>query len=130
MISIDINHPDIEEFIDVKTDLSKVNYANISVRINNSFMKAVENDEDYILSWPCSEVDFNYETDAPYNELQSATSIQGTQVYYKRVKAKKIFEKLAKNNWDYAEPGIIYWDRVESYNLLNNTNVHYAGVNP
>ena len=102
MISLDINHPDIEEFVDCKTDLSRVNFANISVRMNDEFMKAVENDKDYILRWPCTEHDtFNYEINAPYNELKSTVSIQGNRVYYKRIKAKKLFNKLVKNNWNF-----------------------------
>lgn len=124
MLSLDINHPDIEEFIDCKTDLKKVNFANISVMMNDAFMKAVENDEDYILRWPC-----DAKVDAiegiPYNELLSVGGI-----YVKKVKAKEIFNKLVKNNWDYAEPGILYWDRIQGYNLLNNTSFKYAGTNP
>lgn len=47
MISMDVNHPDIEEFIDLKTDLEKVTKANISVKINDEFMKAVLNKSMY-----------------------------------------------------------------------------------
>ncbi len=131
MISMDINHPDIPEFIDCKTDLNRVTFANISVRMNNAFMKAVENDLDYFLHWPCSENDFNIKIDAPYGELQSATSINGVKVYYKRVKAKEIFSRLAENNWNYAEPGILYWDRIEKWNLMEKVDgFKYAGVNP
>ena len=48
MISMDISHPDIEEFIDIKTDLNKITKANISVKINNEFMKAVEENKKYM----------------------------------------------------------------------------------
>ena len=132
MISLDINHPDIEEFVDCKTDLSRVNFANISVRMNDEFMKAVENDKDYILRGPCTEHDtFNYEINAPYNELKSTVSIQGNRVYYKRIKAKELFNKLVKNNWNYAEPGILYWDRISNYNIVSNDpDFEYAGTNP
>ena len=132
MISLDINHPDIEEFIDCKTDLSRVNFANISVRMNDEFMEAVENDKDYILRWPCTEYDtFNYEINAPYNELKSTVSIQGNRVYYKRIKAKELFNKLVKNNWNYAEPGILYWDKISNYNIVSNDpDFEYAGTNP
>lgn len=110
MLSIDINHPDIEEFIDVKTDLNKVTKANISVRITNDFMKAVKNNERYICKF---EVDTT------------------KQVIKKEVNARELFLKLCKNNWDYAEPGILYWDRIENYNLLSNDKeFKYAGVNP
>lgn len=137
MISLDVNHPDIEEFIDCKTDLSKVNFANISVRINDKFMRAVENNEDYFLRWPCdlgSEWDIiNHKEeyrDIEYNTLIHGT-IDGTKDFYiKKVKAKDLFYKLAKNNWDYAEPGILNWDHISNYNLLNNTDFEYAGTNP
>ncbi|MCR4728986.1 MAG: hypothetical protein K5796_10135 [Lachnospiraceae bacterium] len=72
MISLSINHPDIEEFIDCKTDLERVKYANISVRITDKFMQAVEKDEDYILRWPCSNTSVDdlqkeYPCEAPYD---------------------------------------------------------------
>ena len=130
MLSMDINHPDIEEFIDCKTDLSKVNFANISVKVNDAFMKAVEEDYDYFLNWPCGARDYNILLDCPYNKLQTTESIGGEPRYYKRVRARDIFNKLVKNNWDYAEPGILYWDRISEYNLLDNTDFKYAGVNP
>ena len=130
MISLDINHPDVDDFIDCKTDLSRVCYANISVRVNDEFMKAVENDSDYFLGWPCGANDYNVHLDCPYNELQTTESITGEPRYYKRVKAKQLFDKLVYNNWDYAEPGILYWDRIQGYNMLDNTDFKYAGVNP
>ena len=52
MVSMDIRHPDVEEFITVKNDLSKVTNANLSVKINQEFLNAVNNDEDFILRWP------------------------------------------------------------------------------
>lgn len=146
MISIDINHPDVEEFIDCKTDLSKVNFANISVRVNDRFMKAVEKNEDYILRWPCDN-DRLYnlgigqiikdESRLPYDTLVEIDRYESTNPteklcggYIKRVKARDLFNKLVKNNWDYAEPGILYWDRISNYNILDNTDFRYAGVNP
>lgn len=51
MISIDCSHPDVEEFIDLKTDLEKVTKANISVRIHEDFMEAVKKNEDYLLHY-------------------------------------------------------------------------------
>ena len=53
MLSININHPDSPEFVTSKQNLTKITGANISVRLNDEFMKAVEADEDYILRWPC-----------------------------------------------------------------------------
>lgn len=134
MISLDIKHPDIEEFINCKTDLERVKYANISVRINDEFMKAVENDEDYILQWPCDTCEtWKHPEKYDYNVLvkQEDLLTPNCIAYFKKVKAKDIFEKLVKNNWNYAEPGILYWDRISNYNLLDNDdNFEYAGTNP
>lgn len=127
MISMDINHPDIEEFVDCKTDLERVKYANISVRVNDTFMEAVEHKvEKYILSWPCDKIETGIDTsDWKEGELHEVNGI-----YYKIINPVKLFNKLVKNNWDYAEPGILYWDKIASYNLLEGTDFRYAGVNP
>ena len=132
MISIDVRHPDIEEFIDCKTDLERVKYANISVRVSNDFMQAVESDSDYLLHWPC---DMNISAEeinnvSEYNRL-TMVETQCGPVYLKKVKAKELFYKLAKNNWDYAEPGMLFWDNIENYNMVNNhPNFKYVGTNP
>lgn len=109
MLSIDCHHPDLEEFINIKTDLNKVTKANISVRITDDFMNAVVND----LPWNL------------YFTTESGDTLE------KEVKAKEIFHLLAKNNWDYAEPGILFWDTIEDYNIMSeDPDFKYAGVNP
>ncbi len=137
MISIDINHPDVPEFIDIKTDLEKVTSANISVRVSDEFMRAVENDEDYILRFPC-DFKINLEKDIienlNYNELtilKNYSENTNDFKYVKKVRAKELFDRLCENNWNYAEPGILYWDRIANYNLLSeDKEFEYAGVNP
>ena len=110
MISMEVSHPDIEDFIDIKTDLTKVTKANISVRINDEFMKAVENNETYRCEFM---VDGNNEH------------------VIKEIDAKKLFMKLCKNNWDYAEPGILFWDNIKKHHLMSeDEEFDYAGVNP
>lgn len=131
MISLDVRHPDILEFVDIKANTDQITNANISVRVNDEFMAAVENDEDYLLHWPC-EMDINKkELEAlEYNKLTCVDTISGP-VYLKKIKAKELFMKLAKNNWDYGEPGILYWDRIRHWNLMSeNKDFEYAGVNP
>lgn len=131
MISLDVRHPDVEEFIDCKTDLNRVQYANISVRVSNDFMQAVEKDEDYILHWPCDMTISKKEADAlDYNTLTFVETTSGP-VYLKKIKAKDVFNKLARNNWDYAEPGMLFWDRIENYNIVSNdSDFKYVGTNP
>ena len=131
MISIDINHPDVEEFIDCKTDLERVKYANMSVRVSDDFMKAVENNEDYLLHYPC-DISISKEElpQLNYNELTCIESTAGP-IYLKKVKAVDLFNKLVKNNWDYAEPGMLFWDRITQNNIVSNDpDFQYAGVNP
>lgn len=110
LISLPVSHPDIEEFISIKSDNKSITGANISVMVNDEFMRAVENDEDYTLSFT---VDVTGET------------------FTKVVRAKELFRKLAENNYNYAEPGILYWDRATSYNLLSeDPNYKLATTNP
>lgn len=130
MLSLDVRHPDVEEFIDCKTDLERVQYANISVRVTNDFMKAVEKDDDFILQYPCNIQLEEYPNIEEYNVLTPIETSYGL-MYFKKIKARDIFKKLAKNNWDYAEPGMLFWDEIESYNMVHNIpGFKYAGVNP
>ena len=109
MISISCDHPDLEEFIELKSNLDKVTKANISVRVSDNFMKSVINAETLILK---------FITDTG-------------EVITKEVEAYPIFRKLAEMNWDYAEPGILFWDAIKNWNLLsNNPDFSFAGVNP
>lgn len=110
MISMDINHPDIEDFIEIKNDLNKINYANISIRVTDDFMNAVKNNEEY--------------------ELSFYVKSTGEKII-KKVNAKKIFRRLAENNWNMAEPGILYKDRINSWHLMSEDDAfEFAGVNP
>lgn len=110
MLSISCEHPDLEEFIGVKSDLNKVTKANISVRITDKFMQAVKHKQKFTLSF---------------------TREETGEVIAKEVDAYSIFHKLCEMNSDYAEPGMLYWDRVENWNLLScDDNFHYAGTNP
>mgnify|MGYP003651805171 CR=1 FL=1 len=86
MLTIDINHPDIEEFIKIKTSSGMVTNANISVKITDEFMLAVKNDTDFNLQWN--------------NKI------------YKTVKAKYLWNLIINSAYISAEPGILFWDRV------------------
>lgn len=110
MISIDCSHPDVEGFVDLKTDLNKVTKANISVRINREFMEAVKNNSPYRLH---------------YTREATGETIE------KEINARELFRHIAEVNWDYGEPGALFWDRVCEWNLLSNTEeFSFAGVNP
>lgn len=110
MISLDCHHPDLLDFIDAKTSPDAVTKANISVRVTDDFMEAVINDKDWIMSF---------------------TRPETNETITKTARAREIFEKLCKNNWDWGEPGILFWDTISNYNLLEfDDTFEYAGVNP
>ena len=108
MLSIDCTHPELLDFIGIKNDLNRVTKANISVRVSDDFMRAVVEDKEWELYFK-----------SEHEEIK------------KIVKAKEVFRILCENNWDYAEPGILYWSKIEDYNLLSeDKEFSYAGVNP
>jgi len=91
MLSVSINHPDSEDFIDAKLEQGKVTGANVSVRIDDAFMKAVKNDEKYTQKYPI------------FSAEPKVT---------KTIEAKKIWKKIVHNAWKSAEPGILFWDTI------------------
>lgn len=110
MISLDCHHPDLLDFIDAKTSPDAVTKANISVRVTDDFMEAVINDKDWIMSF---------------------TRPETNETITKTARAREVFEKLCKNNWDWGEPGILFWNTISNYNLLEfDDTFEYAGVNP
>ena len=110
MISMPINHPDVEDFINIKSDLNKITNANISVRVDDEFMTAVQNDGDYELTF---------------------TRPESGETISRMVRAKDLFHKICEMNWNYAEPGVLFWDRITNHNLLvNDDRFEYAGTNP
>ena len=119
MLTMSINHPDIEEFITKKQDLTKVTGANISVKVNDEFMNAVEENKDYFLRWP---VDFNLDPSMTksieeYDKLVAIGEAlkPDKRVYLKKVKAKRLWNILMHCAWNTAEPGIIFETRMHDY---------------
>jgi len=91
MLSVSINHPDAEDFIDAKLEQGKVTGANISVRMDDEFMKAVKNNTTYTQKYPI------------YSE---------NPVFSKTIEASKLWQKIVHNAWKSAEPGILFWDTI------------------
>jgi len=94
MLSMDIAHPDVEDFITIKQDLRKVTGANISIRLSDEFMNAVEANAEYTHRWPI-------DSDTPK--------------FSKTVKAKELWDTIIKCAHNTAEPGLIFWDRQHWY---------------
>ena len=94
LISIDVTHYDVEDFITSKQKSDKINSVNISVKVTDAFMQAVEKDENYTQRF----------------ELQLDNG--KVEIHEREVSAKKIFDLLVENAWKSAEPGMMYWDSV------------------
>lgn len=109
MISMDVHHPDVMDFINIKTKPDSITKANISLRVSDDFMNAVVDNQKYLLRW----------------------SGEGQPTYLQEVSARDVFKANAKNNWDWAEAGFLFWDRIKSYHLQSEHPHHeFAGVNP
>ena len=91
MISLSIKHPDAEKFIDAKVDTGKVTGANVSIKIDDEFMRAAIAGETYRQQFPIKSENPTYEQD---------------------IDAKKLWEKIIHNAWKSAEPGVLFWDTI------------------
>lgn len=98
-----VDHPDIERFIEAKTNHDNLTQFNISVGITDKFMEAVENDGDFELTF------------------------EGR--VFKRVRARYLWEKIMRATWDWAEPGVLFLDRINERNNLHGTE-WIAATNP
>jgi ribonucleoside-diphosphate reductase alpha chain len=111
---MDVNHPDILEFIKMKRDLSQVTGANISIKLNDEFMQAVETDGDYLLRFPCDmkmeDINFNA---LEYDVLDDWTG--SIPRYFKKIKAKEYWDEIIKSAHNVAEPGLMYWNQMVNY---------------
>ena len=130
MISMNANHPDVEEFIEKKQDLTKVTGANVSVQVTDEFMKAVEEDKDYLLRWPIDAFNDPYNVmPQDYEEYNKLYSIKTNnhKGYVKKVKAKEIWNKIIHCTWNTAEPGVIFKDRMVNFSP-DGCYTKYRGV--
>ena len=91
MLSVSINHPDAEDFIDAKMEQGKVTGANVSVRIDDEFMKSVENNTAYTQKFPIH---------------------SNNPKVSKAINAQNLWGKIVHNAWQSAEPGILFWDTI------------------
>jgi ribonucleoside-diphosphate reductase alpha chain len=96
MLSVSINHPDSESFIDAKLEQGKVTGANVSVRIDDEFMRAVKEGREYQQNYPI---------------------FSKNPKYTKKINAKDLWKKIVHNAWKSAEPGILFWDTIINESL-------------
>ena len=91
MLTVSIKHPDSEDFINAKLEQGKVTGANISVKIDDEFMRAAAEGSEYEQKYPI-------DSDKP--------------VYTKTIDAKRLWDKIVHNAWRSAEPGVLFWDTI------------------
>ena len=91
MLSLSIKHPDAERFIDAKVDTGKVTGANVSIKIDDDFMRAAIAGKKYQQQFPINAEKPQYE---------------------QKIEAKKLWEKIIHNAWRSAEPGVLFWDTI------------------
>ena len=91
MLSLSIKHPDAERFIDAKTESGKVTGANVSIKIDDEFMRAAKEGRPYHQQFPI-------DSDNPSVEVD--------------IDAKRLWEKIIHNAWQSAEPGVLFWDTI------------------
>ncbi|MBI5452031.1 adenosylcobalamin-dependent ribonucleoside-diphosphate reductase [Candidatus Gottesmanbacteria bacterium] len=106
-------HPDIEEFITVKRDLTRINGANLSVCVSDKFMEAVKKDADWDLIFPdIGDREYDTKWEGYMDEWQKA----GKKVrVYKTVKARKIWDLICEAAWASAEPGVVFMERYNKW---------------
>lgn len=111
MLTLSIKHPDAERFIDAKVDTSKVTGANVSVKIDDEFMRAALAGKKYHQQFPIH-------SDKP--------------LYQQDIDAKKLWDKIIHNAWKSAEPGVMFWDTIirEYSRLLCRRRIYDRGDQP
>ena len=120
-------HPDVEEFITVKQDLSRINGANLSVCVSDAFMDAVKNDADWDLVFPDTD-DPDYDTKWD-GYLPNWIALGKKPMVKKTIKARALWDLVAAAAWRSAEPGVVFMERYNKW--FNNNYYEYINcVNP
>ena len=91
MLSLSVKHPDAERFIDAKTQSGKVTGANVSIKLDDEFMRAAQAGKPYKQQFPIT-------AEKPKMEVE--------------IDAKKLWDKIIHNAWQSAEPGVLFWDTI------------------
>ncbi len=107
MITISVDHPDVAEFVRVKQNRTQVRHANISIKITDEFMRAVEADTDFTLRFHNDKVNME-----------------------RKVKARLLWNELVKSARDWAEPGLVFWDTMKKYSPSEYNGMEVITTNP
>lgn len=128
MATFDVGHPDVQDFIRAKREPGRLRQFNLSLLITTDFMKAVENDEEWLLAFPVmakekSKVNFDDPTQVIWREWpdhhEGYTVREDGMVackVYRRLKARHLWDMIMVSTYDFAEPGFILIDKVNDEN--------------
>ena len=120
-------HPDVEEFITVKQDLTRINGANLSVCVSDAFMDAVKNDQNWDLVFPdTNDPDYDTKWDG---YMPNWLALGKKPIVYKTIRARELWDLVAQAAWKSAEPGVVFMERYNKW--FNNYYYEYVNcVNP
>lgn len=118
MMTLPDHHPDIPAFIVAKQTSGRLTETNISIMVSDAFMEAIQDDEDWLLYFPCEPADRD-EALAEYDFMDEETGEKNW--VYAKWRARDLWELITKNTYEYSEPGVIFIDRVNDRN-----NLHYC----
>jgi ribonucleoside-diphosphate reductase alpha chain len=117
MATLRCDHPDIGLFIDAKSESGALKNFNLSVLVSDAFMQAVERDEDWPLVFPASKQLYDYNEKLIMGEWPGYAEPIHCKVFH-RINARALWQKILRANYDYAEPGVLFIDRVQQANNL------------
>jgi ribonucleoside-diphosphate reductase alpha chain len=118
MATLRCDHPDIEQFIDAKQDKHELRHFNLSVLVSNAFMEAVQSDRQWSLVFPADRLEDNGKDAETIETVWSDSSVPVVCRVIKHVRARALWERLMRATYDYAEPGVLFLDRINSSNPL------------
>ncbi len=120
------DHPDIEEFFTAKQDPTQLRHFNLSVLVSDAFMQAVRDDESWPLLFPTAEHETGEEI---LPRVWSGGRTEVPCVVHRRVQARALWDRIMKATYDYAEPGVLFIDRINQCNNLYYRE-HISATNP
>jgi ribonucleoside-diphosphate reductase alpha chain len=117
MATLRCDHPDIETFVEAKRDPRALRNFNVSVQVSDAFMRAVQADRDWALVFPAGEHDGGGER--VQRRWTGAPGPVACRVH-RRIRARDLWERIARAAYECAEPGVLFTDRINAEN-----NLHY-----
>lgn len=117
MATLRCDHPDIETFITAKQDKTRLRHFNLSVQVTDEFMHAVDNDNDWPLVFPEAGLAEDNKAEVTERVWSGNTKLVRCRII-KRLRARELWDKIMRATYDYAEPGVLFVDRINEMNNL------------